>query len=156
MESPRVYANLTCRACGGCEHLDRREILARLREFGMLRKEADPAVELMGELLLAAADRLVCRECEAIGLKVELADDEEGWGEGQDCEACGQPIPLERLEILPEATLCAACQEKVDAGEPVGHEYCPKCGAPMMLKLSRRAGIARYEMACTALPPCRL
>jgi len=28
------------------------------------------------------------------------------------CEECGQPIPPERLEILPYATLCVQCQEK--------------------------------------------
>ena len=28
------------------------------------------------------------------------------------CEACGEPIPEERLEIVPETTLCVACAGK--------------------------------------------
>jgi DnaK suppressor protein len=27
-----------------------------------------------------------------------------------DCETCGRPIPVERLEIFPAATACVACQ----------------------------------------------
>ncbi len=29
-----------------------------------------------------------------------------------DCEACGQPISRERLEIVPHARLCIKCKEK--------------------------------------------
>lgn len=31
------------------------------------------------------------------------------------CEECGDTIPIERLEILPYATLCVACQQKQNA-----------------------------------------
>lgn len=37
-----------------------------------------------------------------------LADDPESFG---ICEACDEPIPNRRLVLVPEATLCAACQE---------------------------------------------
>ena len=30
------------------------------------------------------------------------------------CERCGQPIDPARLEVLPEATLCIACQSEVE------------------------------------------
>lgn len=30
------------------------------------------------------------------------------------CEACGQRIPPERLDIVPEATLCVECQAKAE------------------------------------------
>ena len=30
------------------------------------------------------------------------------------CEACGQKIPPERLDILPEATLCVRCQSQAE------------------------------------------
>lgn len=30
------------------------------------------------------------------------------------CEECGQPIPLERLLIVPEASLCIKCQKKLE------------------------------------------
>jgi DnaK suppressor protein len=32
------------------------------------------------------------------------------------CESCGQPIPAERLEIVPETTLCVACANKLEQG----------------------------------------
>lgn len=28
------------------------------------------------------------------------------------CDSCGAPIPVERLEILPQASLCVACKSK--------------------------------------------
>ncbi|MGH2365528.1 MAG: TraR/DksA family transcriptional regulator [Chloroflexota bacterium] len=30
------------------------------------------------------------------------------------CENCGQPIPAERLEIRPQATLCITCKSKLE------------------------------------------
>lgn len=30
------------------------------------------------------------------------------------CERCGEPIPPERLEVRPEATLCVKCQAEVE------------------------------------------
>ena len=30
------------------------------------------------------------------------------------CERCGQPIPPERLEVKPDATLCLNCQREVE------------------------------------------
>lgn len=32
------------------------------------------------------------------------------------CEVCGRPIPEERLEIVPETTLCVACAGKREQG----------------------------------------
>ena len=32
------------------------------------------------------------------------------------CQRCGQPIPPERLEALPWAAYCIACQREVDRG----------------------------------------
>ena len=39
--------------------------------------------------------------------------DDGGYGV---CEGCGKSIDPERLEILPEATLCVQCQAKQEAG----------------------------------------
>lgn len=35
-------------------------------------------------------------------------------------------------------------------------DYCPRCGGPMELRLSRSGGITRYVLVCAANPPCRL
>lgn len=31
------------------------------------------------------------------------------------CERCGQPIPIERLEALPTASLCVSCKESASS-----------------------------------------
>jgi DnaK suppressor protein len=32
------------------------------------------------------------------------------------CERCGQDVPFERLEVIPEARLCSACQSDLEGG----------------------------------------
>ncbi|RMF44904.1 MAG: TraR/DksA family transcriptional regulator [Planctomycetota bacterium] len=32
-----------------------------------------------------------------------------------DCQGCGKPIPLARLEVIPDATLCVKCQRLVES-----------------------------------------
>jgi DnaK suppressor protein len=41
-----------------------------------------------------------------------LYADPEGFG---ICQNCGRDIPMERLEVVPEATLCADCQRLAEA-----------------------------------------
>ena len=41
-----------------------------------------------------------------------LYSDPEGFG---TCERCGKPIGMERLQVVPEATLCADCQRAVES-----------------------------------------
>ena len=45
---------------------------------------------------------------------VRLRDDPEFFGE---CEDCNEEIPLARLQAMPYAELCVACQGKRDAGK---------------------------------------
>jgi len=33
------------------------------------------------------------------------------------CEACGKPIPLKRLERVPDASLCVTCKEKEEKAQ---------------------------------------
>jgi predicted RNA-binding Zn-ribbon protein involved in translation (DUF1610 family) len=114
----------------------------------------------MVELLIAAARKLTCPECGASGLAAsgEIDEDNGDWPQARPCDACGQPIERERLEALPDAEYCAACQRRIESGQPAGGavEYCPKCGAAMTLRLSKSAGVARYKLVCTGSPPCRL
>ena len=37
-----------------------------------------------------------------------------------DCAGCGEPIPLQRLQVLPAALRCAACQARAEADGPRG------------------------------------
>jgi DnaK suppressor protein len=38
------------------------------------------------------------------------------------CEQCEEPIALKRLELLPQATLCAECQARADPRRGVGRK----------------------------------
>jgi RNA polymerase-binding protein DksA len=41
-------------------------------------------------------------------------------GQYEICENCGNAIPVERLEAIPYATRCAACQNRAESGEDLG------------------------------------
>jgi DnaK suppressor protein len=94
-----------------------REVVSRVAavetELGALAEELD--VELMDRAqeerlvtLLAALDEQERREAEEINAALERL----AAGVYGICEACGQPIDVERLEALPSARRCAACQER--------------------------------------------
>lgn len=144
-----------CRACGFVEDESVSEMVRRLRAAGLLKARSDASPEVVRELFIASAARLSCGDCGAIGLTVEAAAelDDEAWGQARACQVCGKPIPPERLELLPDARLCIACQAKDERGDADDErEFCPRCGAVMQLVSGRGAGIARYAMRC---PNCR-
>lgn len=130
-------------------------VIARLRALGMLTRD-EPDDTTLWELARAGAPRLKCPDCRGVGLRLELArDDAESWGDPVPCEACGAMIPRERLEVLPDSRLCASCQGKLDRGATAGpSEYCPRCGAPMLVRPSRGAGITRYAAVCSQGARC--
>ena len=151
-----LSALLRCTRCSWTETCGPEGITAWLGKARRLRGgrplEADVALEVLG----GAAGELECPGCGAVGLIVQPAI-EDDWPEARRCAFCNKPIPPERLEALPEADCCAACQQRAERGEaPTEVEYCPKCGAPLALRLSRSAGLTRYVRACTNVPPCRL
>jgi hypothetical protein len=130
--------------------------------IGLLRREPDPDETVLGELLVESAPRMTCPICKAKRLiavpsQFTVSDDSD-WQIAVLCEVCREPIPPERLEAIPNAKRCAACQGKAEAGqlgddEP---EYCPQCGAFTEVRVSRGGGITRYKRFCTGEPPCRL
>ena len=120
----------------------------------MVRRDAAPELDVLGELFRTTAVRFTCPKCQTVGLSATdaEADDDEAWGMARKCTECGQPIPRERLEVFPSAELCVACQGRSDRGEASGAaEYCPRCGSVMTLRPVRR-GVTRYVMSC---PSCR-
>ena len=131
-------------------------MLDRLRSLGMLRREKEPDGELIAELFRSTAARLRCEACGQAGLRVSPAEDdpdEEAWGGGRRCETCGQPIPAERVRLLPTVTRCVTCQQLSERGvaqQPV--DYCPRCGAVRHLRLRSGDGLAGYRPYC---PDCR-
>jgi len=113
---------------------------------------------------------MTCPTCKRVGLTLAEADDGDfddaefdngvagDWQAAVMCQVCREPIPPERLEFVPDAKHCVACQGKAELGalpddDP---EFCPKCGSLVELRVSRGSGITRYKRFCTGMPPCRL
>ncbi len=122
-----------------------------LSAAGRLKSKSEATREELRELALALAPQIACDACGELRLTALLVEDDPAdWPEARRCEECGQLIPSERLEVFPQTTLCTACQGRDERGEQSGEvEYCPACGSPMVLRLSRGAGIRRYAMECS-------
>ncbi len=104
----------------------RREALARALEGDLsLLRELHAATS--GDLLDAACDtaqdeinsQLVdveSRELAAIETAIARMDE----GSYGDCDECGKPIPLQRLQAVPSVTDCIACRRKAEADASTG------------------------------------
>jgi len=151
---------LTCRLCGWRTISGRNDAIARLRLLSLLRREADPDDELLAVLFAETAPRMTCPICKekSLAARPSEAGDDSEWQAAVLCEVCRVPIPPERLDAVPGATRCAACQQKAEAGrlEQWEPDFCPHCGAIVELRVSRGSGITRYRRFCTGEPPCRL
>jgi Prokaryotic dksA/traR C4-type zinc finger len=157
----RVFSyQLNCRRCGWRTVCGPDDAVARLRLIGLLRREPDPGDDLVAELLVEAAPRMSCPTCKEKALSASPTDvgDDAPWQAAALCEVCRAPIPPERLEAVPDAKRCTACQGKAEAGQfpDAEPDYCPHCGALVELRVSRGSGITRYRRLCTGDSPCRL
>ncbi len=152
---PHFMQRLHCPDCSFAAECDASEMLRWLQNAGMLRRAKDPDASLIEELFLQTADRFRCPACGRMGLIVEEVKDDwndEAWGMARTCVRCRKPISRERLEIFPNATLCAACQNASEADEDETPEYCPRCGSIMTLRTTGAGGVQRYALVC---PQCR-
>ncbi|QDS98567.1 TraR/DksA C4-type zinc finger protein [Adhaeretor mobilis] len=155
-------AQLTCSECQWRTVCGEEQVAKRLRKLGLLRRAAEPPVEMLQELLISHGSQLKCDQCEAVGLAVsdpavDEFDEAGDWQQAILCEVCRKPISEERLEFMPKATRCVKCQSAEDRGEVEEEfDYCPKCGSLMELRTSRGGGITRYKLFCTGSPSCRV
>ena len=150
------YFDLRCPACGWSELCGPEGMTRWLLKARKLRPRSAPDPDILVEVFRAAAPHLSCPRCGRTGLAATVAEEDEDWPGDRRCAACHRPITAERLRALPGAKFCAACQKAKEGGQATGEtEYCPRCGAPMALRLSKTPGVTRYVMACTATPPCR-
>lgn len=151
---------LTCRNCGWRTVCGRDDAVARLRLIGQLRREREPADDLVETLFVESAPRMTCPICKENGLHAQPSDieREDGWQTATLCEICREPIDSERLEAIPNAKRCAACATKAESGHlpEIEPDYCPHCGSLIEVRVSRGSGITRYKRVCTGDPPCRL
>jgi hypothetical protein len=149
----KARIGLECPSCGAVELLDEVQLVQRLQSAGMLRREKEPAWELAIQLLVSRAGGLCCSKCHVAGLRVVDAEppDSDEWDEVRACGRCGKTIPVERLEVFPDAQFCPNCQQKSEQGQAAEEvEFCSHCGAVLTLRQSRR-GLARYVKHC---PEC--
>lgn len=154
MPHSRVFLKWLCSACGREEQSGRRELIVRLRELGMLRRDDGRDIGLLLELARSKSAEMKCPACDASGyLPQETSgDDFDDAPPPRPCLACGTTIPAERVELFPESDLCARCQEKVDRGEALsGDDFCDRCGTPLVVRKTS-SGVTRYQQVC---PQCR-
>ncbi len=79
------------------------------------------------------------------------------------CAGCGRPIPPERLEALPEATMCVPCQQGAELAPTnwrVSEVECPRCArngfrSLLVWRTARDATISGYFLGCSRFPECR-
>jgi predicted RNA-binding Zn-ribbon protein involved in translation (DUF1610 family) len=156
MSRPSPVYQLQCLQCGAQTLCGPEAMLARLHQAGMLRREKEPQADLVRELFLTAAGRFACPDCGAVGLRATPAEDEFTDGPGgsdRPCEACGRPIPAERIDLFPQTRLCVDCQRADESGlDRAPAEYCRRCGSVMLVRPRRGDGLAGYELVC---PECR-
>lgn len=69
---------------------------------------AEQAVEAENDQVLDALETSIRTEMEQIARTLSRMD-EDAYGV---CESCGHPIAAKRLEALPHATRCIACEER--------------------------------------------
>jgi DnaK suppressor protein len=73
--------------------------------FGKREEEATESYELERRLTL---EKSIREQLAAVEHAIQKFDD----GTYGLCDSCGKPIPPERLEALPQATLCLDCKER--------------------------------------------
>jgi DnaK suppressor protein len=86
-------------------HLDRRDepVTAKLDDRSLELENRDVLEEL------DATARVELQQIENALLRIDT-------GEYGRCEACHRPIQTARLEMVPFATRCVACEQSVEAG----------------------------------------
>lgn len=152
-------ALLTCKQCDEKQKWDAAGRLRALQKAGHLRKVTDPKSPLVDELFTSQVSSLPCPSCKQAGYlhltwidPQEQADSEDDdWG-GRLCKSCRQPIPAERLQVIPNATLCVACQQtEVCASNcsTLSDESCPKCGNWLHIE-TRRSSLRTHILRCPA------
>lgn len=95
----------------------------RLRETRDELTQSDERLESKGDYGLGKGDPLIVRWeldlalREKIEQRIEQLEDALKRlknGEYGTCESCGRPIDPERMDVLPQTTLCIQCARKVE------------------------------------------
>ncbi|MEX1362654.1 MAG: TraR/DksA family transcriptional regulator [Nannocystaceae bacterium] len=80
-------------------------------------EDAAPLTE-MSQVIASSRNRSRAQQLQSIAEALtRLQEDPEDFGL---CESCDEPIPLRRLELMPWARLCAACQQEQETAQAPG------------------------------------
>ncbi|MCA9654641.1 MAG: TraR/DksA family transcriptional regulator [Myxococcales bacterium] len=80
-------------------------------------EDAAPLAE-MEQVIASNRNRARAQQLQQIDLAlVRLGEEPEDFGL---CESCDEPIPMRRLELMPWARLCAACQQEQESSDAPG------------------------------------
>lgn len=115
--------NVKTRACPRrALQASRTRLMSRLQELGaglsnapeIRLEDPDPMLQERAKDFVVAQE--LHKHLETIDGALEAAD----RGQYGICEHCGQPIPPERLMVLPEARLCVRCKSREERLERRG------------------------------------
>ena len=141
-----ILKQLRCPHCNDRRIVGPEEMIEALRAVGKLRREAKPDWGMLLALFENEVATMRCKGCTMTGLILEAARDDFDFQDSKSCEVCGQMIPAERLEIFPDVTRCAACQDKPTAN---ADDYCSHCGGIVQVRTHGGAGVSRYVAVCS-------
>jgi hypothetical protein len=148
----KQYVDVACPACEWQRSCTDAQMVEMLRGIQKLGVRKAPAGLVLVEVFRHSLPEIPCPSCGERGLRVAQgeADEDRDWQEAKACDGCGRPIEFERLEAVPDSTLCVGCQRASEAGDTtVESEYCDRCGSPMQLVPSRGPGLSRYVLRCS-------
>jgi len=94
------------------EEYERELVVARLTESSSDRSPEPGNAEASSMKLEYAKELSIEQNTADLLHKVDHALERVAAGVYGLCESCGKSIPLERLDVLPYATLCVACAAK--------------------------------------------
>lgn len=151
------WYEIQCMSCGDSQRVDSAGRLRWLQRAGHLRKLQDPHSPLIEALIPGALGISVCHVCQGTGMTIQVKqggtpvlEDEAEWGVARLCEDCRQPISRERLEALPEAQKCMACQSTATCAVAVStlsDENCPRCGNWLHWE-TLRSSVRTHRLVC--------
>ena len=82
---------------------------------------ADEATELFEREKAAGLEQTLREHLRQVDHALAKIED----GSYGTCESCGKPIARERLDALPEATICIDCKAKAEERHPAARRYSP-------------------------------
>lgn len=91
-----------------------------VKQMNQDNSRATEFVEVAKGFELSATNAALAKSLQRQLIQVLHATKLVNEGKGYHCELCGEPIPLERIDFLPYATICCPClkEQKKDGCNP--------------------------------------